>query len=142
MKTAAQLRKQAQALGLKRPPIFDALTVDQLEAIWNGYGPDRWGERERGCMTWLYRNFQASACVHDVCYEFSDGTKSGWHAADDMMAENLQTQLDALYPSAKWWLRPLRWWAQKKITAANVALAVGGFEAYKAARQRDPILQV
>lgn len=141
MKTAAQLRAQAQALGLSRSAIYDALTDAQLDAIWNGYGPDRWPASIRALMTWLYRNFQASASIHDVRYEFSDGTKSGWHLADDEMAENLRLQLDALYPLSRPWLRPLRWWAQKKITAANIALAAGGFQAYRDAANRSPILK-
>lgn len=140
MKTAAELRRSAQTLGLSRPPIFDVLTDVDLERIWNGYGPDRWSDTLRGFMTWFYRYYQESAIIHDTRYDFSDGTKRGWHEADDEMAENLKIQLDAKYPENKWWLRPLRWWASKKIAAANLALAAGGFEAYKAACARPSIL--
>jgi hypothetical protein len=139
-KKAAVLRVNILALGLKRPPIFDALSDEQLDKIWNGYGPDRWSKTLRGLMTWFYRHFQESAIIHDVRYDFSDGTKAGWHLADDEMAENLQSQLDAKYPEAKLYLRPFRWYARKKIFAANVALAAAGFEAYIAANRRAPIL--
>lgn len=137
MRDALELRMQARRLGLKAPDAFWTYgDIETLNRLWNGYGPDRWPECVRDVMTWIYRNFEASALIHDFGYTFSDGSTDGWQVEDDRFYENLEIQRDTLYPWSKPWLYPLRAWATIKIRAAKLALDMGGYTAYLDAFRR------
>ena len=136
MTDAVELRMQARRLGLSAPPIYWELEQDRLNRIYNGYGPDKWPECIRAVMTWFYRHFEAAASIHDVRYEFSDGTIAGWLTADTEIVANLKKQRDALYPWSKPWLYPFWVIATIKIKDAQWALELGGYTAYEAAFKR------
>lgn len=137
MRDALELKLQARRLGLKAVEGFwTFLDVDALNRLWNGYGPDRWPVCVRSVMTWIYRNFEASALIHDWDYTFADGTIMGWQTADDRFYENLRIQRDKLYPWSKPWLYPFRILATAKIRSAKLALDLGGYTAYAAAFTR------
>ena len=137
MRDALELRMQARRLGLDAPGEFWTFgDIEALNRLWNGYGPDKWPECVRAVMTWIYRNFEASALIHDFEYTFSDGSTEGWQVTDDRFYKNLKTQRDELYPWFSPWLLAHRAAATLKIRAAKLALDMGGYTAYLDAFRR------
>lgn len=109
---------EIKRLGLYRVKEFDSLTVDEFAEIYNGYGPDSWPEALRNAITIIYRNFKPLAGVHDIGYHFKDRTERGWRLTQWRWKENGKILLNDRYPVRKWWLLPLRWYAEKKINLA------------------------
>lgn len=137
MRDALELRMEARRLGLKADEQFWCWRdTEALNRLWNGYGPDRWPECVRAVMTWFYRNFEASALIHDFDYTFSDGSIDGWQTADDRFFANLKRQRDALYPWSKPWMYVHRAIATAKIRAAKLALDLAGYTAFNMAFKR------
>ena len=137
MRDALELKMQARRLDLQANGTFWTFQdIERLNRIWNGYGPDRWPACVRKVMTWFYRNFEATALIHDFDYEFADGSIDGWQTSDDRFFANAKRQRDALYPLVKPWLWPFRAVATAKIRAAKIALDLGGYTAYNAAFKR------
>lgn len=121
---------------MSAPEIYWEIDIGWLAKIYNGYGPDRWPECLRKVTTWFYRHFESAASIHDVRYEFSDGTIDGWIRADDEFVQNAKIQLNALYPiwNPLWW--PFRAIAYAKIKEAQWALELAGYTAYNEAHKR------
>lgn len=134
---AVMIRAEVLRLNLERPESFDRLSDVELDAIYNGFGPDAWPESLRAVATWWYRHFEPSAGIHDVEYEFSTGSKEDWSAADGRFGRNNSVILADRYPLRKFWLWPERAAAWVKKDLADRLLAVGGWEAYEAAFERQ-----
>lgn len=129
-KTAEGARLKAIELDLERPPIFDTLTEQEFESIYNGIGPDSWCDELRACMTFIYRNFRTLPAVHDVCYAYSDGTRETWELVTQQWTRNTHKCLDNRYPLHKPWLWPLRMIAWVKLQASIQALEHFSYGAY------------
>lgn len=130
------IRAEVIKLNLQRPVIFDALTVQDFAAIYNGYGPNDWPESVRTIITWVYHNFRPLAAVHDVEFEFSDGTQVGWLIALQRWYDNSATLLNDRYPLCKFWLVLFRVIAWCKLRTSYEALKCGSWSAWQAAYER------
>lgn len=62
--------------GLSVPEMFRFATAEQLQACYNGVGPDRWSSRFRRFTTWILTFLEASALIHD--WEFTYQPKTYW----------------------------------------------------------------
>jgi len=134
--TVQELRADVLRLNLWRPHTFDTTPDTVLFKIWNGYGPDDWPEWLRVALTWVFRNFQAVASVHDFQYENSTGTREGWAVTQSYWRANCSIMLAARYPLRCVALWPLRAIAWLKLRAAYRALELGSFPVWVAASKR------
>lgn len=134
---ASAVRADVRRLDLCRPSFFDALDDAKLAGIWNGYGADAWPEWLRVAVTWVFRNFQPVAMVHDVQFAFSDGTHIGWLLTLDYWKKNATIALDDRYPLRKPWLLPARCAAWVKLRASLRALKIGSWQVWVSAEQRN-----
>ena len=70
------------------PSYFWKLTPVQIQKIYNGIGPDAepsWiARRLTDALHWA----AAAALIHDIRYEFGDGTKADWHDANEQFRAN------------------------------------------------------
>ena len=131
MKHAGVLRMRAREQNLNAVDAFWLFdNIDALNKLWNGYGPDKWPACIRKIMTWIYRNYEETALIHDFDYTFSDKSIEGWIASDKRFADNFKKQIDIRYPLWKAWLWPFRSIALSKRKAAMVALELGGYTAW------------
>ena len=133
---ALAVRREVMRLDLSRPGIFDAITDYDFAEIYNGYGPDSWPEKLRAAITWVYRNFKPLAAVHDVEFEFSDGTRIGWLISLHRWHDNSVILLNDRYPLSKFWLVLFRANAWGKLRASYAALKCGSWGAWQAAYER------
>jgi len=62
--------------GLSMPDLFRFASAEQLQACYNGIGPDRWSSRFRRFTTWILTFLEASALIHD--WEFTYQPKTYW----------------------------------------------------------------
>jgi len=114
-----------RALGLEASERFWALTDAEIDAIYNGAGPDEFdgwpawflrrifgaryaNEAGRALLTQFLRIFEPAYPDHDVEYWASDHTEASWHTANDRMRRNMRRLLDLTYPAGKPWLWPAR----------------------------------
>ena len=132
MKNAIILREKALKLNLYASDEFwNFKDENKLNELWNGYGPDKWPNCIRSIMTFIYRNYEESALIHDFDYTFSDKSIQGWILADNRFAYNFKKQIDNRYPFKNPLLWPLRVIALAKRKTAIEALELGGFSAWK-----------
>ncbi len=132
---AAALQAQARWLHLRYPRKFQQMPPAQLAGIANGYGPDRWPEKVRGVITWIFRHYPAPAAIHDVRYEFSDGRADTRRAADAEFISNLEINWADRYGA--WRLvNPAALYARLKLRAAGLLTAEFGGAAWRAAWRR------
>lgn len=137
VKEINDIRNAARALHMSARPEFYNLAGCELTKICNGYGPDAWSEKRRKVMTWIYRNYAAGAAIHDVDFEFSDGTMKSFDEANDRFIENNKKEMRQRYPLWNPLLYGVRAWAWVKIEAAYVAVcSEEGFEAWTKAHER------
>ena len=99
---AKHIKEEAAALHLKYPAEFADMPCSKLAGIANGYGPERWPENLRKLATWIFRNYPAPAAIHDVRYEFSDGSELTRKAADAEFAANLKIVWKHCYGRLRW----------------------------------------
>ena len=108
-------KAKCRALGLEASEGFWNRTEDEIDAIYNGAGPDefegwpRWflrhifGDRfadaaGRAMLTVFLGIFEPAFPPHDVEYEDSDHTEESWHEANDRMRRNMRRLLNLRYP--------------------------------------------
>ena len=65
------------------------LPPEVLQNIFNGFGPEEWPEIIRCTLSWIFRAYPAAAAIHDLRYEFSDGTSPSRRRADREFIRNL-----------------------------------------------------
>ncbi len=131
-----EMRRRANALNLAAQRGFWIDNASRLASICNGFGPDRWSEKAREVMTWIWRNFQEAAMIHDWEYEHSDGLEASCNEADERFYTNCKILLADLYPAWKVWLLPVRAIAFVKIRLAYNALRLYGLDAWIEAYKR------
>ena len=130
-KTEIEVYDNVIKLDLHRIPEFDTLSHHEFCNIYNGYGPDGWPPWARSMMTWVYRHFKELAAVHDVGYDFSDGTLKGWHHTCKNWKLNSSILLSVVYPVRKFWLLPFRSVAWCKLRASYRVLVKFSYPFYR-----------
>ncbi len=129
-------RNQAQKLNLAAPEKYWTMPAAMLAKICNGYGPDAWPQPCRDVLTWIYRDMPVSSQIHDVRYDYSDGSADGRQAADAEMLENMIKEVKNAYPLWKVWRIGRRLADLGKAEAAYLMLRTYGSSAWMAAYQK------
>ena len=83
----------------------------------NGYGPERWPESMRKILSWIFRKYPVPAAIHDLRYEFSDGSEVTRRAADTEFAANLKIVWLDCYRWSRW-INPAAWYGALKLHSA------------------------
>ncbi len=130
-----QLKLTAQKQNLSYCERFYNVSNEQLQQILNGYGPDGWSQEARAVLTWIYRNYESSAAIHDVRYEYSDGTQLHRQHADDEFEQNLKKQWRHRYGRSRWF-NPVALYSYSKITTAYKTVQLFGGSSWNAAYER------
>lgn len=84
--------------------ILNEFTIEEIQHIYNGLGPDRFPDWLRDIVTMANGLFEPAAMIHDLRYHIS-GTKADFTAANDEFRENCYTLVDAAYA----WYDPRRY---------------------------------
>ena len=77
------------------PPYFGKLTSAMLHRIYNGIGPDNEPDCVARMLTDAFHWAAAAALIHDVRYEYGDGTKADWHNANEQFRANQDLLISA-----------------------------------------------
>ena len=83
-----ELKKQVCSAGLDAPDAFFMASCEELRAVYNGIGPDRWSSRFRGFVTRLLRWFEPEALIHDWEYTFQPKTYRAFTVANVRLLYN------------------------------------------------------
>ena len=102
--TIIRCLKIIEDLNLKGKEIVKDFEIAEIEAIYNGIGPDRFPEWLRIIVTDVNNLFQPAALIHDLRYHIG-GTKADFTAANDEFRENCYTLVNAAYS----WYDPRRY---------------------------------
>ena len=124
------MQREAEELSLKYPAQFMLLSCEELAQIVNGYGPDHWHENLRKAVSWIFRKYPTPAAIHDVRYEFSDGSELTRKAADAEFAANLLLVWQARYGITRW-INPAAWYGYWKINTAAALTCKFGKSAWR-----------
>ena len=88
IKEIALLRGKCKSLKLEGSERLDFHSDAELQKICNGIGPQFFPEWLRKAVTALHPTLAPAAFIHDVEYEESDGSLSGFTAANDRFKRN------------------------------------------------------
>ena len=89
---------------LRGRDILNEFTIEEIQHIYNGLGPDRFPDWLRELITAANGLFEPAAMIHDLRYHIG-GTKADFTAANDEFRENCYTLVDAAYA----WYDPRRY---------------------------------
>lgn len=128
-----ELKENALRLFLKMPEEFRHAERETLCRICNGIAPEKWKRKYRLFATFILRNFQEAAMIHDFRYFQSDGKRESRKIYDTEFYENCLILLHHKYPFWKLWLFPVKIWAYFKIRIAKQLLQIFGASAYLSA---------
>lgn len=123
------IKLTAKRQQLQAPEEFWLTSANNLQTILNGYGPDSWSESARDALTWIYRNYQESAAIHDVRYDMATGQEVDRVVADNEFLENLKTQWSYKYGWTRWG-NPVAIYGYIKINLAYKAVELFGSKNY------------
>lgn len=73
---------------LSMPEMFRFATAEQLQACYNGVGPDRWSSFFRRFTTWILTFLEASALIHDWEFTYQPKNYSAFTVANLRLAYN------------------------------------------------------
>lgn len=73
---------------LSMPEMFRFASQAQLQACYNGVGPDRWSSCFRRFTTWVLTFLEAPALIHDWEYEYQPKTYGAFTLANLRLAYN------------------------------------------------------
>lgn len=124
------LRENACKIALSMPEDFLSADPEKLSRICNGIGPERWKRKYRILATFIWRNFQEAAMIHDYRYSLSDGKKASRQKYDQEFYNNCLLLLHHKYPRWKIWTLPAKMYAYVKILLAEKLLKIFGACAY------------
>ena len=132
----AKLRAACGDYQLDGREVLMPYTAAELSHIYNGAGPDRWLPLARDVLTSLMMLYKPVVLIHDVQFEHSDGSESGFQRTVDCWRHNIRVIFDDQYPLWTWrWLlsreyrlRRAYWWSVMK----TATIAISGAEARKA----------
>lgn len=91
-----ELIKKARKLRLENVEILDRYSVDEVSAIYNGIGPDRFPEALREFLNTLHPTLQVVALIHDLEYH-EGGTREQFTESNDRFYRNGKTAAFAEY---------------------------------------------
>ena len=89
---------QGVEAGLLGMDFVQGLDVETVRESYNGIGPEFLRPSLREKVTQHFAIFAPAAVVHDLRNEFSDGTKSSFHAANREFLANCLKLVDVKYP--------------------------------------------
>ena len=130
----ARIRSEVIRCGLDVGKSFLALPLDTLREICNGVGADDSPRWVRDILTWIYREYQASAAIHDCDYFAGSDAEDGRLTADRRFRNNCLLEWADCFGTMRW-LRPRALWDRNKIRLAYNALRLFGESAWRAAKQ-------
>jgi len=85
-------------LGLEMPDTYRYATDAELLRVCNGVGNESMAKWKRRTLTFLFRVLEVNADIHDFRFEYADGTKKSWKAANLEMKRNNATVIRYHYP--------------------------------------------
>ena len=104
MSEISRLISVARQQNLTGREVLDFFSRDDLEAIYNGIGPDRFPDWLRKIITLANGLFEPAALIHDVRF-YIGGTKADFTAANKEFRNNCYTLVKAAYA----WYDPRRY---------------------------------
>ncbi len=134
-------KKTCESLGLDMPQAFKDATDAEIDADYNGIGPDQMPDfiasylkkldvpaseiaalaaLARKAATDIFSEFQPAAVIHDYEFTHSDKTEAGFHAANDRLLANCKRIVNQKYP---WGCYFTPWTGTWKKRAAGIATA-------------------
>ena len=100
---------EARSLNLENVGILDRYSVEEVSAIYNGIGPDRFPEWLREMLDDLHPSLCVVALIHDLEY-YEGGTKEEFTESNERFYRNGKTVAFANYA----WYDPRRYWVWNK----------------------------
>ena len=83
-----QIRAKVITLGLNGRYEIEALTIEELAAVYNGTGPEFLPDTIRAKLDKIAKPFLPAVMVHDLDFERSDGSVQAFNEANDRLLEN------------------------------------------------------
>ena len=118
-------------------------SLERIRAAYNGCGPDRWPENVRESLDDMTRLFAPSILVHDVDFDYSDGTDKRLHEANSRLHSNNRAILRHRYPLLSWQMLKSEY-RRERAKAVAVMAALNAFtgdtltrKAWLAAHERN-----
>ena len=93
----------------------ETLMLSEIARVYNGTGPDSWPSWARAKLDEELKLFAPAVMVHDCDFEFSDGSRDQFYAANDRLTENCVKLADARYSG---W-SPIKVWKRLRARAAG-----------------------
>lgn len=91
-----RIRNEVRRLNLAGADIVLIQPVDLLAKIYNGTGPEFLPDKIRKILDSMARVFLPGVMVHDVRFEFSDGSQASFHRANvELLVNCISCALDA-----------------------------------------------
>lgn len=128
---------EAKRLGLRCPSCMKALTAAQMDAEWNGMGPDSWAGWLREMIDNVAAFIMICSLPHDMSFVFqNDGSYAGWCQTQADWEYNSDLCLADAAKTAGWWQRK-----RQAFVAALVvdALRAGAYAAWRKAYCRKAV---
>lgn len=88
LKHIKELRKHIVKSNQVAPSGFFSASDTELQACYNGIGPDMWSKRFRGLVTELLKYFESDALIHDWEYTYQPKTYVHFTLANLRFAAN------------------------------------------------------
>lgn len=126
------LLRQCEYYGLDGRVRVAALPHCILYSAYNGIGPSWLPDIVRDAYTALHADFEPAALIHDIDFEFGDGTHEAFAAANERFLANCRIIAKAKYA----WYDPRRYIRLHQARAMYRLLVLFGWPAYKAARAK------
>ena len=130
---AARRRREIISLGFRGALSFARATDEFWAENTNGVGPDSFSDGERDVLTHLVPYGDLAADLHDLRFRYSDGSRYGFHAANQEWYDNCLI----------WIRRCRRWWDPRRYiepgrAAADHMILDGdaGWDAWTSAHER------
>lgn len=125
----ARLRAQCLELRLEGSDLLELYTNEQLQEICNGIGPEFFPSRLRAAVSALHPTLEPAAFLHDIKYERSDGSWSGFTSANSEFLRNGIRLADASFG----WYNPRRYLVRADARRFHGLLTAGGWIAWQQA---------
>lgn len=125
-----KLQKKIVNVGLIAPTSMISCKAQKLQPICNGIGAEWMSKTSRAIITKMLYYAEATACIHDFEYHYSDGEEERRKAIDEMFLINGLREVRARYP--QWW-NVRRWFGERAVLMAHEVLSRTGALAWQSA---------